>query len=89
MLLSFAQLERAGDPSGCLADTSLLDHSSPPRVTLGGVSKEISIALVDDVAVGDYVVVHVGFALSKIDPREAQETLALLAEAAALVGANP
>jgi hydrogenase expression/formation protein HypC len=59
------------------------------RVTLEGVSKEVSVALVDDVAVGDYVVVHVGFALSKIDPKEAQETLALLAEAAALAEASP
>ena len=54
------------------------------RITLDGVSKEVSIALVENVAVGDYVVVHVGFALSKIDEKEAQETLALLAEAAAL-----
>ena len=59
------------------------------RVTLDGVSKEISIALVDDVAIGDYVVVHVGFALSKIDPEEARERLALLAEAAALADAGP
>ena len=57
-------------------------------VTLEGVSKEVSIALVEGVAVGDYVVVHVGFALSKIDPEEAQQTLALLAEAAALVAAG-
>jgi len=54
------------------------------RITLDGVSKEVCIALVENVAVGDYVVVHVGFALSKIDEKEAQETLALLAEAAAL-----
>jgi hydrogenase expression/formation protein HypC len=58
------------------------------RVTLEGVSKDVSIALVEGVAVGDYVVVHVGFALSKIDPEEAQQTLALLAEAAALVAAD-
>jgi hydrogenase expression/formation protein HypC len=59
------------------------------RVTLEGVSIEVSIALVDDVAVGDYVVVHVGFALSKVDPEEARQTLALLAEAAALVDPSP
>jgi hydrogenase expression/formation protein HypC len=59
------------------------------RVTLDGVSKEVSIALVDQVAVGDYVIVHVGFALSKIDPKEARQTLALLAEAAALVEPAP
>ena len=37
-------------------------------VDLGGVRKEISLALVDDVAVGDYVIVHVGYALTKLDP---------------------
>jgi len=36
-------------------------------VDFGGVRKEISLALVDDVAVGDYVIVHVGFALHKLD----------------------
>lgn len=49
-------------------------------VDLAGVRKEISLALVDDVAVGDYVIVHVGFALNKLDPEEAAQTLALFAE---------
>jgi hydrogenase expression/formation protein HypC len=40
-------------------------------VDLSGVRKEISLAMVDDVAVGDYVILHVGFALSKLDPEEA------------------
>ncbi|WP_420131811.1 HypC/HybG/HupF family hydrogenase formation chaperone [Rhodopseudomonas sp.] len=53
------------------------------RVSLDGVSKVISVALVEGVAVGDYVVVHVGFALTRIDPEEAKQTLALLAEMAA------
>jgi hydrogenase expression/formation protein HypC len=52
-------------------------------VALGGVSKEISLALVKDVAVGDYVIVHVGYALSKLDPEEAAKTLALFAEISA------
>ena len=47
------------------------------RVDLGGVRKEISLALVDDAEVGDYVIVHVGYALSKLDPEEAARTLAL------------
>ena len=55
-------------------------------VELGGVTKEISVALVDDVAVGDYVIVHVGFALSRLDPDEAAKTLALFAE---MAGAAP
>ncbi len=49
-------------------------------VNLGGVRKEISLALVEDVAVGDYVIVHVGFALQKLDPEEAAQTLALFAQ---------
>ncbi len=48
-------------------------------VTLSGVRKQISLALVDDVAVGDYVIVHVGFALNKLDTEEAEKTLALFA----------
>ncbi len=49
-------------------------------VDLAGVRKEISLSLVDDVAVGDYVIVHVGYALNKLDPEEAAKTLALFTE---------
>lgn len=49
-------------------------------VNLGGVRKEISLALVEEVAVGDYVIVHVGYALQKLDEAEALQTLALFAE---------
>ena len=49
-------------------------------VDLGGIRKTISLALVDDVHVGDYVILHVGYALSKIDPDEAARTLELFAE---------
>ena len=49
-------------------------------VDLGGVKKEISLALLDDVQVGDYVILHAGYALSKLDPEEAGKTLALFAE---------
>jgi hydrogenase expression/formation protein HypC len=44
-------------------------------VSVGGVQKNVSLALVDGVQVGDYVIVHVGYALSKLDPRRARETL--------------
>lgn len=43
------------------------------RVTFGGVTKDVSLAFVPDVRLGDYVVVHVGFALSKIDEGAASE----------------
>lgn len=51
------------------------------KVTLDGVSKIISTALVDDVKPGDYLVLHVGYALAKIDPGEAERTLELLRQA--------
>ena len=38
---------------------------------VGGIRKEISMALVDDVAVGDWVIAHVGYAINKLDPEEA------------------
>ncbi len=53
------------------ADSALVD--------LGGVRKEISIALVPEAQVGDYVIVHVGYAIGMLDIEEAQSTLALFA----------
>jgi len=49
-------------------------------VDLGGVRREISLAMIDDVQVGDYVIVHVGYALSKLDIEEVERTLRLFAE---------
>ena len=57
------------------------------QVDVGGVQKRISLALVDDVRVGDFVIVHVGYALTKLDPEEAERTLATFAEAGLGVGA--
>ncbi|WP_017302922.1 HypC/HybG/HupF family hydrogenase formation chaperone [Spirulina subsalsa] len=48
------------------------------KVSFGGVIKEVSLAYVPDVEIGQYVVVHVGFALSIVDEEEAEETLAYL-----------
>ena len=55
-------------------------------VDLAGVRKEISLALVEGIAVGDYVIVHVGYALNKLDPEEAEKTLRLFAELGAADG---
>ncbi len=49
-------------------------------IELGGVKKTISLGLVEDVTPGDYVIVHVGYALSKIDEDEALKTIALFEE---------
>lgn len=48
-------------------------------MSLGGIVKEISTALIDDPKPGDYVLLHVGYALARIDEAEAERTLALLA----------
>jgi hydrogenase expression/formation protein HypC len=50
-------------------------------VDVGGVRKDISTSLVEDVKIGDYVIIHMGYALNKLDEDEAQKTLALFAEA--------
>jgi hydrogenase expression/formation protein HypC len=55
-------------------------------VDLGGVRKTVSIALVPQAQVGDYVIVHVGHAIGMIAPQEAAATLALFAEMSALDG---
>jgi hydrogenase expression/formation protein HypC len=52
------------------------------RVTLSGVSKLVSIALLEGVRIGDYLLIHVGYALARLDPDEAERTLELMREAA-------
>lgn len=49
-------------------------------VSLGGVRRPVSMALVDDAAVGDFVLVHVGYALNRISVEEAEATLAMMRE---------
>jgi len=49
-------------------------------VSFGGVEKRVCLEWTDDVSLGDYVIVHVGFAISKMDEQEALETLKLIAE---------
>lgn len=58
-------------------------------VDLGGIRKQISMALLSDVQVGHYVIVHVGHAIGCLDPEEAERTLALFAEIAAHDAAQP
>lgn len=67
--------------------TALLDGEMA-RVTLDGVAKTISLALVDDVKVGDFVVLHVGYALAVLSPQEAASTLEAMREAG-LIEAAP
>lgn len=49
-------------------------------VNVGGIEKDISVALLEEVAIGDYVILHVGYALTKLDEFEARKTLQLFAQ---------
>lgn len=73
----------------CLAiPVEVLDLLEGERavVEMGGVRKMVSAALVDGLEVGDYVIVHTGFILEKMDVEEAERTLALMQEYAANEG---
>lgn len=58
-----------------------LDESTFPkmgRVNFGGIRKEICFEMLPEATIGEYVIVHVGFALSVVDEEEAHETLRML-----------
>jgi hydrogenase expression/formation protein HypC len=57
-----------------------IEYSAEPRmgkVSFGGIQKRVCLEWIPDVKVGDYVIVHVGFAISKMDEAEAMKTLEL------------
>jgi hydrogenase expression/formation protein HypC len=56
------------------------------EIEVGGIHSRISVALIDEVAVGDYVIVHAGFAITRLDVEEAEKSLALFDEIAAHLG---
>ena len=66
-----------------------LREGDQAMVDVGGVRKEISLALVDGIVVGDYVILHVGFAIQKLDADEAEKTLALFSELGESMGSSP
>lgn len=53
------------------------------EIEVGGIRTRVSIALLDEVAVGEYVIVHAGFAIARLDVEEAEKTLALFDQIAA------
>ena len=59
------------------------------KIDFGGVVKEACLAYVPDIQLGDYAIIHVGFAISRIDPEEAARTLELLAEMDMISGELP
>jgi hydrogenase expression/formation protein HypC len=71
----------------CLAIPSKIIqiHDNVGTIDVDGVKRKASLLLLEDVNVGDYVIVHAGFAIHKIDEDAAMESLKLLKEAAALV----
>jgi hydrogenase expression/formation protein HypC len=62
-------------------DTALMRMG---KVDFGGVAREVCLAYVPEAQVGDYVIVHAGFAISQLEEEEAQETLQLMVEAGIL-----
>lgn len=67
----------------CLALPAQIDRileDNRAVVNLGGITKEISTVLLDQVFEGEYVIIHAGFALTRLDEREAQKTLSLFAQ---------
>ena len=69
----------------CLAVPARVDQllaGDQALIEIDGVKKEISLALVDDISVGDYVVVHVGYALGRLDAEDAERTLSMLRQMA-------
>ena len=69
----------------CLAvPGKIVSVQSPENslVDLGGIEKTINVSLIEDPRPGEWVIVHVGFALQKIDEQEAQATLRALSEVA-------
>jgi hydrogenase expression/formation protein HypC len=74
---------------GQLVEVFAEDGLAMGRVRFSGVSRTVCLELVPDAAVGDYVLVHVGFALSRIDPSEAARLDELLAELEAEARGDP
>jgi len=70
----------------CLAIPALVKSitDKEAEVELGGISRRISLELTPEAEVGDYVIVHTGYAINILDQEEAQETLRLLEEIAAV-----
>ena len=60
-----------------------IDDDSLATVELSGVARQVSLDLLPETKVGDYVIVHVGFAIQRLDETEARKTLSLFEELAA------
>lgn len=69
---------------GCVQEIYDADGVRMGKVNFGGIVKEVCLDYVPEIAVGDYTIVHVGFAITRIDEASAQETLRLFQQMGAL-----
>lgn len=74
---------------GRILETYQHDELPMGKVEFGGIVKEVCLAYTPEAAVGDYVIVHVGFAISRVDAQEAQEIFRYLEEMDQLAAAEP
>lgn len=65
---------------GQVKETYEVDGVLMGKVDFGGILKEVCLAYVPEIAIGDYTIVHVGFAITQLDEASAQESLALFRE---------
>ena len=63
---------------GKILDSEVLSGIRSGRVQFGGIVRQVCLDFVPEAQVGDFVMVHVGFAISRVDAAEAQETYRLL-----------
>ncbi len=75
----------------CLAVPGLVERidGDYAEVEFGGVKKKVCISLVPGVRVGEYVIVHTGYAIERMKPEEAKKTLALFEEMARMMESGP
>jgi hydrogenase expression/formation protein HypC len=74
---------------GRVIEISDVDGVGVALVDVAGTTRDASLILLPEVAVGDWVIVHLGMVLRRLDPTEARETLELLGEAGVLPGGRP
>ncbi len=74
---------------GKILDTQIVDSSRTARVQFGGIVRQAHLDFVPEAKVGDYVMVHVGFAISIVDAEEARRTYELLEQMGLLEGELP
>jgi hydrogenase expression/formation protein HypC len=65
---------------GRVIDIYDADEMRMGKVDFGGVTKEVCLSFVPEINIGDYAIIHVGFAITRLDEASAQETLTLLRE---------